>query len=75
MTVAPGDGCCLRIGDLLLHYIYIDVVITATMHLRKPDFLCHIVTFVWSLLSICYLFGCKGRQKDTNHKEMPPFCL
>ena len=41
MAVAPNDGCCLRIGNLVLHYININVVVAATMHLGKPDFLFH----------------------------------
>jgi hypothetical protein len=52
MTITPGNRCSRRIGNGVLHRIDIDVVIAAAMHLGKPDFLCHIATFLgW--LCIC----------------------
>ena len=57
----------------LLHRIDIDVIVAATVHLRKSDFLCHIAYYLGILLSFCYFFGCKGKQKDRNAKERHSF--
>ena len=45
MAVAPYPCHLRRVRHCKLHRIDIDVVVTATIHLRKPDFLCHTATF------------------------------
>jgi hypothetical protein len=44
VAIAPGDGCSLQVCNFILYHIDIDVVIAATMHLGKSDFLYHIAT-------------------------------
>ena len=75
VAVAPCDGCSHWVWYGELHRIDIDVVVSATMHLRKPYFLCHFAHKYLIILSFCKDFECKGSQKDRNNQEILPLCL
>ena len=42
MTVAPCDSGGLRIGNIILHGIDVNVVVATAVHFRKPNLICHL---------------------------------